>query len=697
MAVRIYQDSNGNYRKNNDIIPAGNYRLIYNSDQSQVGIIGGTNYFKLLPLMPLSEVQDESGTAYATVADLEAALVDFFNVGGSGRGRSINPDHLFADSTARDTYFSTNQNELRQAQTEIILLDTSTIQLWVGQDRPTTYSATNNWLSEGTLPTAAQIKSLYESNADTNAFTDAYKTILDFITNTTDELQFSKAIYAPSFRSDPGGSYEVGNLDIDTAGITIGAVNLATNSRGFALVQRYTDSGSIRPSFYTFGTAQDLTLQSDSSTIQPTAGSSYTFTTPASPSLLFWQAIKVIPAEVGEFSYEIRFTNANGQLLSIQGPITFTQDQVDNQTEVTMRFDNNNNIFTEANTQLHITLKGAKLRGGTNADGDFQNYSIGVVHHVTEENFPIQTDLNTKEDALGNPASNGQILSSQTDGTRSWIDAPTGTGGTDADAIHDNVQGEISAISEKTDPVNADLLLIEDSEDSNNKKRIQIGNLPGVQSYHAPILQNLAVNIASRVDLNTDLNVQHTFTFDSHNSANLTALTLIVTTGDDKTITLPINDGANSLDITLSGIDSSSESTLTLQLSGTDTQTNTITSNTITINIRNQVQHAAEVYLDVTADNLASSVDAATAVMSDELNPTLTVETFTGNSYIQILQQNTRSRFNSINIGGLNQIGAFTINDNAVTINTVSYRQYVTTNLITDSLSGETIILGGAS
>ena len=56
-----------------------------------------------------------------------------------------------------------------------------------------------------------------------------------------------------------------------------------------------------------------------------------------------------------------------------------------------------------------------------------------------------------------------------------WI---TTTTTTDADAIHDNVSAEISAITEKTTPVSADLVLIEDSAASNAKKRLQIGNLP---------------------------------------------------------------------------------------------------------------------------------------------------------------------------------------------------------------------------
>lgn len=43
---------------------------------------------------------------------------------------------------------------------------------------------------------------------------------------------------------------------------------------------------------------------------------------------------------------------------------------------------------------------------------------------------PTQLDtFNDKEDSLNNPTSNGQILASQTDGTRSWIDPPSGGGG----------------------------------------------------------------------------------------------------------------------------------------------------------------------------------------------------------------------------------------------------------------------------
>jgi len=46
------------------------------------------------------------------------------------------------------------------------------------------------------------------------------------------------------------------------------------------------------------------------------------------------------------------------------------------------------------------------------------------------------------------------------------------------DAIHVDVAGEIRSITEKTTPVSADILMIEDSADLSNKKKIRIGNLP---------------------------------------------------------------------------------------------------------------------------------------------------------------------------------------------------------------------------
>ena len=57
----------------------------------------------------------------------------------------------------------------------------------------------------------------------------------------------------------------------------------------------------------------------------------------------------------------------------------------------------------------------------------------------------------------------------------------------DDTAIHEDVAGEILAITNKVTPVNADVLLIEDTEAANIKKRVTLGNLP----YPAQVAPNV--------------------------------------------------------------------------------------------------------------------------------------------------------------------------------------------------------------
>lgn len=67
---------------------------------------------------------------------------------------------------------------------------------------------------------------------------------------------------------------------------------------------------------------------------------------------------------------------------------------------------------------------------------------------------------------------------------------------TDDDAIHDNVSGEINAITEKVTPVSADLILIEDSVASNAKKKVQVGNLPGGAGGEANTASSAGIGVS---------------------------------------------------------------------------------------------------------------------------------------------------------------------------------------------------------
>ena len=59
-----------------------------------------------------------------------------------------------------------------------------------------------------------------------------------------------------------------------------------------------------------------------------------------------------------------------------------------------------------------------------------------------------------------------------------WASIGGGGGGTDVNAVHVNVASEISGITAKATPTTSDIILIEDAADSNNKKKITIGDLP---------------------------------------------------------------------------------------------------------------------------------------------------------------------------------------------------------------------------
>lgn len=66
----------------------------------------------------------------------------------------------------------------------------------------------------------------------------------------------------------------------------------------------------------------------------------------------------------------------------------------------------------------------------------------------------------------------------------SWEIVPTSRTSTDVDAIHDNISGEIAAVTAKTTPVDADVVLIEDSAASNAKKSLSWANAKtAIKSY----------------------------------------------------------------------------------------------------------------------------------------------------------------------------------------------------------------------
>ena len=143
--------------------------------------------------------------------------------------------------------------------------------------------------------------------------------------------------------------------------------------------------------------------------------------------------------------------------------------------------DNSTGQLATKNSTGTVTNYGS----GSNTDPDAIHDNVaGEIDAIAEKTTLVDADLVIIEDSQD---SNNK--------KKVQVSNLPASAGTDMDAIHDNVAGEIALVTEKVSPASADLLLIEDSADSNNKKRVQIGNLPTGSDADA-IHDNVAGEIA---------------------------------------------------------------------------------------------------------------------------------------------------------------------------------------------------------
>ena len=145
---------------------------------------------------------------------------------------------------------------------------------------------------------------------------------------------------------------------------------------------------------------------------------------------------------------------------------------------ISAAFDLNHTVLggVEAVGQLHVNdsasaeTGAALLRDSSGQATVYQHWKVTTT--VADTPVELKARKNTAAGTAYAMQTNTRLIASGGNG------GGGGSGsGTDANAIHDNVSSEISAITEKASPVSADLLIIEDSAASNAKKRVQVGNL----------------------------------------------------------------------------------------------------------------------------------------------------------------------------------------------------------------------------
>ena len=266
----------------------------------------------------------------------------FENAGSAG----VSNDHVFESVATRDNYFDPDRLTELQAGVPIIT-QTGTaatpvvlLQIWNGTSSPPTYDATN-WDNYGDLSLLQYVS--YDPNALSG----------------NGEVSFSRGIFAPSVRTDPG-TIRLGSIAIDSANHAIGAYNLTTDERGVAVFQRFNDTGFAAPRIIEAGAITTVDRQLLFNEVQPSVPYSYTYTLPAGDDV-FWSGLILRPSEAGMFEFTIRSQDANGAIVSIQRGFEFDGSDVGVETTVML----NNPLIFEENEVFHITLEGARLQGST--------------------------------------------------------------------------------------------------------------------------------------------------------------------------------------------------------------------------------------------------------------------------------------------------------------------------------------------
>ncbi len=146
----------------------------------------------------------------------------------------IQPQHIFADAAARDAYF--NPDKLFELTTGLEVVTAGDIEKWIGETKPLSYDNAN-WKSiSGTALSAAEIKTLYESNPDTNALIDAKLSILNHLS------EDSNGILSDVSWTFPPGSIHVGDSIIESGGRIISTKSESTGNQGAFMIQLFDET-----------------------------------------------------------------------------------------------------------------------------------------------------------------------------------------------------------------------------------------------------------------------------------------------------------------------------------------------------------------------------------------------------------------------------------------------------------------------
>ena len=219
------------------------------------------------------------------------------------------------------------------------------------------------------------------------------------------------------------------------------------------------------------------------------------------------------------------------------------------------------------------------------------------------------------------------------------------------------------------------------------QNKLNIGPMPPTTTA----ITGFSIDIPERVDLNTNLNAQHTITFTTSNTSDISSLTLVNSGGDDITVTVPDADGTHTAQVTLTGVDTSSDQMISFSLQAATLTSGTVNSNVDVVNVRN-VPPQEFAYHGTRSTNDFDTVTVSTLTSSNVTNrgTSFRVNHAVSDTYfLGILVPSNRDLVTLTNnaLSGAPELDNFTRTENVRTIGGIQYHLYTEQNNAGDEVT----------
>lgn len=225
---------------------------------------------------------------------------------------------------------------------------------------------------------------------------------------------------------------------------------------------------------------------------------------------------QVLPTAVGTLRVQSYYGTSTSDPVIVDRSFDITQQDVDNAalpTPVGKTISIPNPTYTLANDNTHTVFSGVALRGGPQPElGGLTNPWLIVRGSLADPKEVISGRADQyssiTEKATAVSADTILIEDSEDSGEKkrlpvSGLPIPPPASNTDPDAVHLTVANEINGIAAKTAAVGADIVIIEDSENSFGKRKMTLANLvalAGGTPPPTPVATDLRYGLSTESD-----------------------------------------------------------------------------------------------------------------------------------------------------------------------------------------------------